>query len=140
MSEAVKMIEHLESIGHGLILEGDSLRILRGQTLPHSFKSELVKQKHNIMDALRQDEQIKEIGGMVGITGTLYLWSVSRFSTAYMEMMGGGWIAYRESYVPGKSTASSYKLISEGNTFDYVFSKYKSYIEYTTEKRKNVTN
>lgn len=136
MSEAVKLIEHLESIGHGLILEGDNLRILRGQHLPPSFKKQLVKDKHNIMDALRQDKQIKEIGGMIAIPGTLYLWSVSRFSTAYMEMVGGGWVAYRESHTANQRADSSYKVIGEGNNFESVFNQFKSYTTYISEKRK----
>ncbi|AQU80972.1 hypothetical protein AJGP001_02905 [Planococcus faecalis] len=84
---------------------------------------------------MEHDEQARAAGLLIGIPGTLYLWSVSYSSTAYMEKVGGVWTAYRESYIPNKSTANSFKVISEGNTFEYVFSQYKKYIDYVNEKR-----
>lgn len=82
------------------------------------------------------DTSAKEIGVMVGIPGTIYLWTVSRFSTAYMEYYDGQWFAWRESYVTGRQKARNYKIIASGNTFGYVLQESKEYIDYISRERK----
>lgn len=132
----IDLISKCESMGHQLDKVGGNIQIKNAAHLPGDVKAELIERKAEVLSALDRDEQARAAGLIIGIPGIIYMWPVSRFSTAYMEMMGGGWVAYRESYVPGKSTASSYKVIIEGNTFEYVFNKYQEYINYISDKRK----
>ena len=81
------------------------------------------------------DNKAKKAGLIVGISGTIYLWTVSRFSNAYMEYWNGEWIAWRESYKYGKQESTSHKFIARGNTFDYVLLEFKKYIDYVSRKR-----
>lgn len=90
-----------------------------------------------ILKKIESDPNIeaKEIGLMIGIPGTLYMWTVSRFSTAYLEHYKGEWIAWRETYQVGRRNAISYKIIAQGNTFDYALLQFKKYIGYISKNR-----
>lgn len=132
----IDLISKCGSLGHQLVKVGSNIQIENAAHLPDDVRAELIERKAEIINSLDHDEQAEAAGAIIGIPGIIYMWPVSRFSTAYMEANGGGWVAYRESYVPGKSTASSYKVIIEGNTFEYVFNKYQEYINYISDKRK----
>lgn len=131
----IDLISKCESMGNTLSKVGGSIHIENAAHLPGDVKAALIEQKAEILAALDYDEQARAAGVLIGIPGTLYLWPVSRSSTAYMEKAGGVWTAYRESYIPGKTTANSIKIISEGNTFEYIFSQYTKYIDYVNKKR-----
>lgn len=81
------------------------------------------------------DMAAKEIGLMIGIPETLYMWTVSRFSTAYMEFWNEEWFVWRETYREGTKKSISLKLIARGNTFDYTLMQFEKYINYITRKR-----
>lgn len=128
MTEAVKIMEYAEAAGHHFYMEGENLRITKGNHLPASFKSHLVEYKKDLLGLLRQDEAAKQSGLMIGIPGTLYTWTVSRFSTAYIEHYNGEWVAWRETYQKGKAKAISHKFIAKGNTFAYVLEVFRKYM------------
>lgn len=130
--ESLKLVEYAEAIGHELSLEGDNLRIAKGKYLPGYLKQEIINHKADIIEAMRNDLQAKEIGLMIGITGSHYMWTVSRFSTAYMQLYNGEWVAWRETYQEGegKQEPISHKVIARGNTFDYVLQEFQKYMKY----------
>lgn len=126
----IDLISKSNSMGHQLEEESGHIKIENAASLPDDLKAELIQHKVELVESLKRDKQIRSIGGQIGIPGTLYSWTVSHSSTAYIEKTVTGWIAYRESYVPSKKKANSYKVICEGNTFDYVFTQYEKYIGY----------
>ncbi|MCM3670279.1 hypothetical protein M3181_14950 [Mesobacillus maritimus] len=135
MMEPLKLLEYTEAIHHEIDLEGDKLRIFRRKYLPGDLKEQILHHKTGILEILQNDRAAKEIGLMVGIPGTLYMWTVSRFSTAYMELYNNEWIAWRETYQVGRRKAISHKIIAQGNKYDYVLMQFKKYIDYIKKRR-----
>lgn len=132
----IDLISKSNSMGHQLEEESGHIKIENAASLPDDLKAELIQHKAELVESLKRDKQIRSIGAQIGIPGILYAWTVSHSSAAYMEETATGWIAYRESYVPGKRKANSYKVICEGNTFDYVFTQYEKYIGYINRMRR----
>jgi hypothetical protein len=133
--EPLEWLEYTEAIHHEIGLEGDKLRIFRGKHLPGNLKEQILHHKTGILEILENDIAAKGIGLLVGIPGTLYMWTISRFSTAYMELYNNEWIAWRETYQVGGRKAISYKIIAQGNKFDYVLMQFKKYIDYIKKRR-----
>lgn len=82
-----------------------------------------------------QDIKAKKAGLIIGIPETIYMWTVSRFSNAYMEHYDGEWVVWRETYQLGKQESVSYKFIGRGNTFGYVLKEFEKYINFILRKR-----
>ncbi|WP_164214456.1 hypothetical protein [Virgibacillus sp. YIM 98842] len=85
-------------------------------------------------EVISLDDKARQIGLIVGISETIYLWVVSRFSNAYMEYYNGEWVAWRETYQKGRKQAIGVKLIAKGNTFDYVLMQFEKYIKYVSRR------
>lgn len=86
-------------------------------------------------DEMTMDLKAKECQLIVGIPGTLYYRSVSRYSTAYIELINNEWHAWRETYQDGRTLAVNTKTIAQASTFDYVLKKVEKYFNYLTRKR-----
>lgn len=84
----------------------------------------------------RMDKQAKAAGFMIGVPGQLYTLSLSKISAVYIEQIGGGWQAWRETYQKGQEQAMSTKTIAKANTLDYVLMKAKGYFEYISRNRR----
>lgn len=80
------------------------------------------------------DDKAKEIGLIIGIPNTIYCYTVSRHSIAYMELYNNQWVVWRETYQVGRRKAISYKTIAQSNTFDYALLQFKKYIDYLLKK------
>jgi len=131
----LETINHFYSVDHELSLEGSQIGIENGYNISEKLIDPIIDNKIEILEMLNRDRKAKKAGLMVGIPGTIYLWTVSRFSNAYMAYWNGEWIAWRESYKDGKPESISHKLIARGNTFDYVLVEFKKYIDYVSRKR-----
>lgn len=83
-----------------------------------------------------KDEKAKQAGFMVGLSGEIYTKSLWRNSAVYIEKVNDQWEAWRETFVPGKSTSISYRVIARFKEFDYVLLKAKRYFEFIQKKRK----
>lgn len=129
------LLSKCESLGNSLSLEGDGIRVENIALLPDGIKKEIIRSKSELIEALKRDTRALDNGILIGIPGTLYTFTISRFSSAYVEYVGGEWIAIRETYKPGKSTPSTFKVISRGNTFDYVFNEFMGYKNFLDKKK-----
>lgn len=139
MRDPLQLVEYLESIGHGVNAESGQLRIAQGSRLPPSLLESLREHKQIILDMLQHDSVMKDIGCMVGITGTLYFKSISFSSTAYMELSGGEWLVYRQTDYSGQISTSRYKEIARGQNFDDVFNRFNNYLSYIESKQLEVS-
>lgn len=81
------------------------------------------------------DDRAKDIGLMIGIPNELYMWTVSRQSTLYMECINELWYVWRETYDKNKSACTSYKNIAQGDDFSIVLTGAKKYINYVKQLR-----
>lgn len=135
MMESLKLMEYTEADGHELSLEGENIRIAKGKNLPSNLKEQIIYHKTGILDILKKDKAAKEIGLMIGISGTLYFWTVSSYSSAYVEHYNNEWIAWSEAYQVSRKKAISYKIIAQGNKFDCVLMQFKKYIDYIKKRR-----
>lgn len=136
MNEAQKLIKHLEAIGHGLNLEGDNLRIMRGKHLPPSIRDEVINHKKEIISVLKRDSEAKAAHFIVGIPGILYMRSVSCFSTVYIGCEADKWQAWRETYQQGRAAACSFKTINASSSFGVALLEAEKYFQYIENKNK----
>lgn len=81
------------------------------------------------------DDRAKGIGLMVGIPNELYMWTVSRYSTLYMEYINGEWIAWRETYRDDYSTCTNHKHIARSHDFGATLHNVRRYIRYVKQHR-----
>lgn len=81
------------------------------------------------------DDRARNIGLIVGIPYELYMWTVSRYSTLYMEYINNKWIVWRETYDSNKPNCISYKNIACSNDFNKVLTSAKKYMSYVKSKR-----
>lgn len=139
MSEALKLMKHLESIGHGLMMEGESLRIVRGKNLPPSLLDEISTHKKQILSIFRQDAEAKATHFIIGISGTLYMRTLNRFSTVYLECENDKWSAWRETYKPGHPSSSSSKTIVLPSSFGAAIEEVEKYFQYIEHQRKRIS-
>lgn len=134
--EILKLMEYMESIGYGLSLEGDQLRINRGKHLPPQLKEQIRQNKFTIIDIFERNCAARECGLLIGISGTLYFRAVSKQSTVYIEEIKNKWIAWRETYQIGKESSVRHRVIVEADTFNYVLLEVKSFFDYIDRKRR----
>lgn len=139
MSEALKLMEHLESIGHGLMMEGESLRIVRGKNLPPSLLNEISIHKKQILSILKQDAEAKAAYFLIGIPGTMYMRTLGRFSTVYLECEKDKWSAWRETYKPGYPSSSGSKTIVPPSSFGAAIEEVEKYFHYIEHQRKRIS-
>lgn len=130
-----ELIEKCERLGHSLTLEGNDIRIENAKGLSDELKHELVSNKLLIVELLENDLKAKENGLIIGVSGTIYIWTVSQSSTAYLEKVKGKWFAWRETYKVDGGRATSVKQIAVGNTFDYVLLELKKYTDFVERNR-----
>ncbi|WP_404803391.1 pathogenicity island protein [Mammaliicoccus sciuri] len=81
------------------------------------------------------DDKAKDIGLMIGIPNEIYMWTVSKNSTLYMECINELWYVWRETYDESKSVCISYKNIAQGDDFNIVLRGAKKYINYVKQLR-----
>ncbi|KAA0941639.1 hypothetical protein FQ087_21025 [Sporosarcina sp. ANT_H38] len=132
----IELLSRCEREGNSLSLEGDGIRVENIAQLPANLKNEITANKNELIKALNRDLLAIENCILIGIPGTLYTWTVSRFTFAYVEYVDGEWIATRETYKPGVRTATSHKVIAKGNTFEYVFNEFVGYKNFITSNKK----
>lgn len=82
-----------------------------------------------------KDEKAKQAGFLVGLSGELYTKSLGKNSAVYIEEINNQWEAWRETYIQGKSTPISYRVIASFKEFDYVLLKAKRYFDYIQRRR-----
>lgn len=128
--EVLELVEHLESIGYLMVMEGDQLRIKRGKHLPPHLKEKIRQNKFLIIDMLERDEAARKSGFLTGIRGRLYFRSISKQRTVYIERIDDMWEAWRETYQLGRKEAVSLKIICKDESFYYVLQKVNDYIKY----------
>ncbi len=133
--EVLNMIEQAEHAGCELVAEGEHIRIKKGKRLSASLKAEIREHKADILAVLTNDSKAKAAGFMIGVPGELYTLSLSKSSAVYIEQIGGGWQAWRETYQKGREQAVSTKTIVKASTLDYVLMKVKGYFAYIERKR-----
>lgn len=75
------------------------------------------------------DAKAQSIGLHVGVPNEIYTWTVSRNSALYVEYYKSRWIAWRETYEPGRAECKNYKIIAQGN-FNLVLARVKKYMKY----------
>lgn len=131
----IHLLSECYGLGNFLSVEGGNILIENAATLPRHLREQIIQNKTELIAALNNDEEAKQSGLMIGRSGLLYTLTVSRHSSAYIEFIDGKWIAWRETYRPGNSTAISTKDIARGNTFGYVLAEFKKYTDYVTRKR-----
>lgn len=81
-----------------------------------------------------KDDKAKQAGFMVGLSGEIYTKSLWRNSAVYIEKVNDQWEAWRETYIQGKTTPVSYKVIARFKEFDFVLLKAKRYFDYIQKK------
>lgn len=81
------------------------------------------------------DEKARQAGFMIGLSGELYTKSLWKNSAVYIEKVNNQWEAWRETYIQGKSTPISYRVIASFKEFEYVLLKAKRYFDYIQRKR-----
>ncbi|PGT49839.1 hypothetical protein COD13_29065 [Priestia megaterium] len=72
---------------------------------------------------------------MVVVPGELYTVTLNNVSGVYFEHIENGWVAWRETHYPYQYKAISSKIITNGNTFEFVLQKVKQYLDYIIKKR-----
>ncbi len=82
-----------------------------------------------------KDEKAKQAGFIICLSGELYTKSLGKNSAVYIENTNNQWEAWRETYIPGKSTPISYKVIASFKEFEYVLLKAKRYFDFIQRKR-----
>ena len=97
---------------------------------PLSVKS----REHSSND--RRDKKAKASGFMIGIPGEVYMLSVSKTNTVYIEKIGEQWQAWRETYPGGRQQTVNEKTIAKGRMFEYVLLKARGYFDYIESKRR----
>lgn len=132
----IELLSRCEREGNSLSLEGDGIRVENIALLPDRLKKEIITNKDELINVLKRDLLARENGILIGIPGTLYTWTISRFTFAYVEYVGGEWIATRETYKQGVRTVKSHKVIARGNTFEYVFNEFVGYKNFITSNKK----
>lgn len=135
MTEAIKLLEYSEALGHQIYLEGDKIRIVRGKHLPGYLKTHIVDHKQELIESLQRDELAQSIGFMVGLSGMLYNQSVSRHSEAFIELLDGKWYVWRETHQRGRKKAINTKTIAKVTTFEQAIAKADRYMKYINKVR-----
>lgn len=134
MKDTLKLMEYLQANGHGLTLKGENLRIMRGKHLPPSLREEITAHKKAILSIFKCDEEAKAAHFIVGIPGTMYMRTVNRFSTVYLEYDGERWEAWRETYQQGRIASSSFKTIVPPSSFGAALAEVEKYLQYYERK------
>ncbi|GGF24243.1 hypothetical protein GCM10010954_23900 [Halobacillus andaensis] len=135
MSVAHQIIQEVHKSGCELWPLQGKLKILEGERLNPHLINKVRAHKADILELFKYDEQVKQLGMIVAISGELYTWTVSPFSTAYMERTDNEWTAWRESYQRGTKTATHVKIIAEKDNFQNVLGRTAKYINFIEEKR-----
>ena len=115
---------------------GSQINIKNIDQLDDVIKGRIIEHKQEILLALERDEQAIKEGLMVGISGTLYTWTVSLASTLYMEQINNTWYAWRETHQKGRLVAVSIKSISNGKPFSVALTEAKKYMDYVSKFRR----
>lgn len=134
--DTLQVIQTAERLGFILIIDGDHIRIKQGKSMPGSLKASIKEYKPQILATLKRDQEAKENGLMIGIPGQLYTVTLSNVSCIYVEHIEDRWEAWRETNYPHQRKAIGSKIITTGNTFDFVLLKVKRYLDYINRKRK----
>lgn len=138
MNTASDLIERTFSEGFEIELKENQLHIKNGQMLITEIQSSLAENRQSLIDALQRDIQAKEIGLLIGISGLLYTWTVSRYSNVYVDLnMENEWVAWRETYTPGRKESISHRLISREESFNDLLSELKRYMDYVGNFRRD---
>lgn len=135
MIDCISLIQSVDQLGAELLPDSDHIRIKKGKYLPDSITASIVDHKREILAILERDNQAKQAGFMIAITGELYTNTLSNISSVYIERIENGWEAWRETYYPHQRKAIRSKSIATGNTFDFVLLKVKQYLDYIIKKR-----
>lgn len=131
MSEAARLISDIQAYSD-VELTGEQLRLSQGAALPADVMARAKENKGKVMQALRQDEEAKAIGLVIGIPGTLYTLTLNAYSSLYMEQLDKDyWQAWREGKRNGYSQA---KVLASGD-FIEVLERVYSYTEFLKEGR-----
>lgn len=124
------------STNNELTKVGSQIKINNIDQLDDVIKDQIIEHKQDILLALERDEQAIKAGLMVGISGTLYTWTVSLASTLYMEQINNTWYAWRETHQKGRLEEVSIKTISNGKPFSIALTEAKKYMDYVSKFRR----
>ncbi|MEL3973050.1 hypothetical protein AAEO50_12260 [Rossellomorea oryzaecorticis] len=128
-----ELIQSAESIGCPLSLEGERIKVEGISRLPASLLERIKEHKAQIVETLKNDQEARNRGFMVGVPGEIYTKSLHHKSNVYVEKIGDQWEAWRETYQKGKTVST--KVIMTGNTLEYVLVKVSQYFDYMEKKR-----
>lgn len=81
------------------------------------------------------DDRARDIGLMIGVSSELYMWTVSKHSTLYMEYVNEQWCVWRETYDSKKPSCISYKSVAQGDNFNMILSSANKYMKYVRQLR-----
>lgn len=131
-----EIIHKCFSTNNELTKIGSQIKIKNIDQLDDVMKGQIIEHKQDILLALERDEQAIKAGLMIGISGTLYFWTVSHVSNLYMENRSDKWYVWRETYQKGKLEAVSIKSISNGKPFNVALTDAKNYMGYVSKFRR----
>lgn len=134
--QTADLLAQCEAEGVALSPNGEQLRAeLTAGEISTELQNQLKNKKTEILNVFHHDEQATAAGFLIGVSGELYLRTVNRSSTAYIERIGNVWRAWRETYQKGQSQAINTKAISESAKFNVVLTKAKHYFDFIERKR-----
>ncbi|RSK30973.1 hypothetical protein [Bhargavaea beijingensis] len=126
-------IHRAESMGHFLQVEGGQLTVEKAAEIPADLLQELQEKKTAVMEALERDKKMKRIGATIGIPGEIYTWSLSPYSSIFVERARDRWELYRMNHYANRPPYI--KVIAAGTTFKYIRGEAKRYIEYLSKDK-----
>jgi hypothetical protein len=132
--------ELIQSISsEGCTLTVDNGKIRGNKQIPNNLMDMLRLNKQSVMEALIMDGKARAAGFTIVLPGEVYTVSLSRKSDLFIERINGRWAVYRATYITGRPAAAYSKTIASGNSFEYVLTKARSYLNFI-EKIRNRGN
>ncbi|PGR23024.1 hypothetical protein COC52_24840 [Priestia megaterium] len=128
--EALKVIQFAEQIECELLEEGQHIRVMNIKCLPAPLEEKIKEHKVEILRMLMRDQQAKEAGFIIGLSGTVYTLSLNKNTMVYIEQIRSNWESWQEAYQKGKNPVIKVRVICNGSPFEYVLLKTKSYIDH----------
>lgn len=129
------LLHYLSFSGIKLELKGEKIRVYYNDIIPSPvILQEIRTNKLKLISTLRNDEEVKEAGFIVGIPGILYTLTLDKYNILYIEKNNDKWESRVETYQKGRKKAVKIKLIETGNTFDFVLYKTKRYLNRVLKK------
>lgn len=128
------LLEELRKYDSKLSIKRNELIVTKVPSLPLFLIEQLKVNKNMFIEAIRNDELARNSKFIVGLSGSLYEYSLNRYTSIYLEHLNKKWFAWRETHQKGKSKAMNVKAIETGNEFEYVLLKAKKYIDFVQNK------